>query len=90
MQIQKRFDDSVNLHSLETINLGSSSILTLEEALETVGTDVESDPFMLKVKKDQPKVIKIRKTLVNIDSEDRIIVIIRDLTDTIDVENMKM
>jgi hypothetical protein len=70
--------------------LGSSSILTLEEALETVGTDVESDPFMLKVKKDQPKVIKIRKTLVNIDSEDRIIVIIRDLTDTIDVENMKM
>ena len=70
--------------------MGSSSILTLEEALETVGTDVESDPFMLKVKKDQPKVIKIRKTLVNIDSEDRIIVIIRDLTDTIDVENMKM
>ena len=40
-------NESLNLHSLETVNLGNS-ILTLEEALETVGPNVESKPFMIK------------------------------------------
>jgi hypothetical protein len=35
-------------------------------------------------------VIKFRKTVVNIDGEDRIIVIIRDLSDSVNVENMKL
>jgi hypothetical protein len=42
-------DDSLNYDTLNTINMGSSLILTLEEALKTVGINVESKPFMIKL-----------------------------------------
>lgn len=44
-----RQDDSLILDSLDTHHLGPS-ILTLEEALETVAMNIESQPFQLKQK----------------------------------------
>jgi MoaA/NifB/PqqE/SkfB family radical SAM enzyme len=60
---------------------------------------VESKPFMIKSVTQQVEnnsedkkstVIKFRKTAVNIDGEDRIIIMIRDLSDSVNVENLKL
>ena len=81
-------------NTLESKNFGSS-ILTLEEALETVVVNQESQPFLLKLSfkssdESTGRVIKFKKTNVTIDGEERIIVIIRDLSDSVNAEKMKL
>ena len=86
------------MNSLETQNGFGQAVLTLQEALITcVAEGTESEPFHLKlpnsVKRAGPseddksshKVVRLRTTQVNIDGKKKIIVIIRDLTDSIEV-----
>ena len=82
------------LNSLETKNFGSS-ILTLEEALETAQVNQESKSYLLKQSfkagdEGLGRVIKFRKTVVMIDGEERIIVMIRDFSDSVNAEKMKL
>ena len=55
----------------------------------------ESQPFLLKLSfkasdESTGRVIKFKKTNVMIDGEERIIVMIRDLSDSVNAEKMKL
>ena len=68
-----------------------SAILTLEEALQTF--EVESGLFRLKLKENpndsstaDDKMIKIRKQAISMEGQERYIIVITDVTDTISFE----
>ena len=91
---QQIYDDPdfVQLNSLEAEDMGSA-VLTLEEALQTF--EVESGLFRLKLKKDRndsfqedDRMIKIRKQAVNMEGEERYIIVISDVTKVISFEQV--
>jgi hypothetical protein len=68
-----------------------SAVLTLEEALQTF--EVESGLFRLKLKKDindtftdDDRMIKIRKQAVNMEGDERCIIVISDVTKVVSFE----
>jgi hypothetical protein len=86
-QVNGQEDDNTNLDTFENNKDFGQSVLTLQEALMTFEFDTESELFHLKQLR---KVIRIRKTAVTVDDQERIIVMIRDLTDSAQVDLIKL
>jgi len=82
-----------NLNSLETQSL-AYSVLTMQEAMVSFQTGEESEMLHVKINQDTDspinRIIRIRKSDVILDGEMKIIVTIRDLTDSFNFEKMQL
>jgi hypothetical protein len=85
------------METLEAANIGPS-LLTLQEALSTLDISNEGTLFHLKLKPSSDsnksesfeRILNIRFSEVSLEGEKRIILLISDLTDSVNYNKMKL